>query len=300
MTAPHLALMVLVNLAWSLNFIAVKLSVADLPPILTNALRFSLVLILLLPVLRPIAGQMRPVLLVAFLLGVVHFGTAFVGLWLADDVAPIAIAVQTNVAFATVLAVLFLGERVGWRRVVGLAFSFGGVVVLSFDPRIVAYLDAVAFVLVSAFVFAVCAILMRRLKDVPPLTLQAWIAVAAVPGSLILSAAVERDQIAALQTAGWLSYGGVVYSAIAASIVGHGGMYYLLQRYPVSVVSPYTLMTPLMTVVASILLLGETLTWRMTLGGLITMVGVTIITLRDARRGAPSTFREEASMKVQP
>ena len=77
---------------------------------------------------------------------------------------------------------------------------------------------------------------------------------------------------------GWLAY-----SAIGASLIGHGGMTWLFQRYPVSTVAPLTLPTPLLSVIVAAVAFGTPITTSMIIGGLVTMTGIAIITLRTAQ-----------------
>ena len=76
-----------------------------------------------------------------------------------------------------------------------------------------------------------------------------------------------------------------------ASVVGHAGMSWLLQRHPVTVISPLTLPTPLLSVIFGVIVLGTPLSPQMIAGGAVALVGVAIITLRTARARA----REEGA-----
>jgi len=295
MSGRHLLLILAISLLWGLNFVAIAKAVEGLPPLFANAMRFGVVLLVLLPFLKRVEGQMPILFGIAFLMGVVHFGAVFLAMALAIDIAPIAIAAQTNVPFATLLAVLVLGERIGIWRTAGISLSFVGVSVMGLKPGAVdGQVSALALVLFSAFAYAVAAILMRRIRHATPMTVQAWTALAAVPGSLLLSLAIERGQLAALANAPWESLAGVAYAAVAASIIGHGGMYYLLQRYPVSTVTPYFLLAPVFAVLAAMLLLDERLEGADLLGGMLTLAGVLVITLRQKRREPLRLPTEEA------
>jgi O-acetylserine/cysteine efflux transporter len=77
-----------------------------------------------------------------------------------------------------------------------------------------------------------------------------------------------------------MGWGGVIYTAIGASLIGHAGMYYLLQRYDVSVTSPLTLMAPVFGIVFGVMFWGDELSLRFWLGGGLTLLGVLIIGLR--------------------
>jgi O-acetylserine/cysteine efflux transporter len=60
-------------------------------------------------------------------------------------------------------------------------------------------------------------------------------------------------------------------------------MSWLFQRYPMATVAPLTLPTPLLAVAFSVIVLDNVLTVQMMAGGLLTLIGVAIITLRTAR-----------------
>lgn len=276
-------LALLANTAWAFNFIAGKAGVTHFPPLLFTTLRFGMVLLLLFPFLRWVPGQMRQVIQVGFVLGVLHFSLIFAGLAAAGDITSIAIAAQLYVPFSALLAVLVLGETMGRRHLLGIGAAFGGVLVIGFDPMVFLHLDALLLIIGAAMAMAVATIFMRQLQGVGVFTLQAWIALIATPCLLALSLLLETGQVAALHAATWLDFGAPVYSAVGASLVGHGIMYYLLGRYPVSVTAPFMLLTPVLAVGFGVTLWGDALTWKLVLGGTMTIAGVAIITVRAPR-----------------
>ena len=280
LTPGDLTLALLANLAWSLNFLAGKIGVGHFPPLLFTTLRFSVLLLVLLPWLRWLPGRMRPVLVISVLLGVLHFGMVFTGLAASGDIASVAIATQLYVPFSALLAVPWLGERLDRQRAAGIVAALGGVLVIGFDPLVFRHLDALAWITGASLVMAVATILMRRLSNVGVLTLQAWIGAVATPSLLLLSLLLEQGQMAALRSAGWLDLAAPAYSAIGASLVGHGIVYHLLTRYPVGLITPLMLLTPVLAVLFGVLFWGDQPTWKLLLGGLLTLIGITVITVR--------------------
>jgi len=77
--------------------------------------------------------------------------------------------------------------------------------------------------------------------------------------------------------------GAIVYSAVLASIFGHTAYYWLLQRLPVSLVAPSSLLIPVFAVTFSVLFLGEALSVRFFIGGALAMTGVAIVLLRTTK-----------------
>lgn len=283
MKPGDLLLALLANAAWSVNFLAGKAGVEHFPPLLFSALRFTVLLLLLLPWLRWQPGKMRQVLQISGVLGVLHFSLIFIGLDASGDIASVAIAAQLYVPFSALLAVVWLGERLDRRRVAGITAAFAGVLVIGLDPTVFAHLDALAWIVGAALAMAVATILMRRLSGVGVFTLQAWIGAVATPSLLLMSLLLEQGQVEALHTAGWFDFALPVYSAIGASLVGHGIVYHLLTRYPVNLITPLLLLAPVLAVLLGVLFWGDQPTWKLLLGGLMTLIGVAIVTTKTPK-----------------
>ena len=277
-------LALLANIAWAFNFIAGKAGVTHFQPLLFTALRFAVLLLALLPFLRWIPGRMRGVLSIALMQGMLHFTLIFLGLGASGDVSSVAIVAQLYVPFSALLAVVWLGETLDRRRLTGIASAFGGVLVIGFDPIVFQHLNALLLITAGAAAMAVATIQMRQLHGVSVFVLQAWIALCATPALALLSLLFEHGQWDAVRTATALELAAPVYSAIGASLIGHGIVYYLLGRYPVSATTPLMLLSPVLAVVFGVLLWGDVLTWKLVLGGFLTLAGIAVITLPAATR----------------
>lgn len=284
MRPVHVILAFLVAAVWGFNFIAAKWAVQDFPPLFANGLRFLVVLAVLFPFLRIVPGKMVQLIKVATAMGVVHFGLLFSAMGLAGGVGSISIASQLNVPFSTILAIVILKETVGWKRVFGISISFGGVLLLGFDPVIFAYWDAVALIVAAAFVYAVSAVMMRQLRDVRATTIQAWVALAGLLGSFAVSSVLESGQINSLDSAGMRAWASVAYAGLISTVIGHGGANYLFRKYEISMVTPYFLVMPFFSVIGGVLILDEVVSWEMVVGGGMTIFGVLIVTLRNNQR----------------
>ena len=281
MTAPHLALILIVTLIWGFNYVAGKAGVNEMPPILFTGLRFFLLSMILLPFLKLHTGKMRSIVIISLTMGGVHFALFYMGLAAAQDVSTVAIASQLGVPFVTIMSILFLDEEVHWKRWTGIGVSFLGVMIIGFDPTVLLYLNGLVLVILAAFVGAIAMIYMRRLNGVGIFELQAWIALLSWPVLIPLTLLMEQGQAEAMSNASWAAWGGVLYTALGASLVGHAGMYYLLQRYQVTQTAPLTLMSPVWGVFFGITILGDTLTPRIIIGGAMTLIGVAIVSSRQ-------------------
>lgn len=285
MPAAHLAFIVLICLAWSGNFLASAAALLSLPPFLYTALRLAIVLVLLFPWLRrPAPGHWPRLVAVALLNGSLHFGVNFWALRAAGDVSSVAIALQSYVPMSVVLAAWLLGERIAGATVVAVVLSFAGVLVMGLDPVVTDEPLALVLCLLAALLLALGSTLMRRLEGVSAFSLQAWAALLGIPVMIAVSLLLEGDPIAQLRGAPWLAYGGAAYSAIAASILGHGGYYFLVRRHGVSAITPYLLLTPLFAVLLGVLVWGDRPGPRLVIGGALVLGGVLLIALRRLPR----------------
>jgi O-acetylserine/cysteine efflux transporter len=282
----HLWQLVLINTVWGFNIVAVKLSADRFPPVFLSFLRFLIVGIVVWPWLRIRRGEMRWLLVAAVCSGGLQFALMYTGVALSGNMSAVAIAGQLGVPFTTLLSVLLLNEQVHWRRWLGISLAFAGVVVLGFNPEVLESREGLALIVLAGFISAVGLVAIKRVRELEPLELQAWLAWGSLPLLLPLSLALEDGQLASLSTAGAVGWSALAYSAILASLVAHTAYFALIRRYPVSSVAPVTVLTPLFSVLASVLLLGDVLDARMIVGGLLTLSGVTVIVTRERRPAA--------------
>jgi O-acetylserine/cysteine efflux transporter len=294
MPLTHFLLVLAICVAWGGNFLASAYALQQLPPFLFTALRLLVVLACLVPFLKPVPrGQRARLAAVAWLAGALHFGLNFVALRLAGDISSVAIALQSYIPMSALLAVVLLGERIGWRTSLGIAVAFGGVLVLGFDPLVLDAPAALLLTLVAAFALALATTLMKGLAGVGTFELQAWTALLGIPLLVVVSLALEQDQLAALRGADWGAWAGVLYSGLVASLVGHGLLYWLVQRHPVSQVTPYLLLAPVVAITLGVLVWGDRPGPKLIVGGAMVLGGVLIVATRAVVRGrtapAPQT-----------
>ncbi len=280
MAPKHFGLVLLIALAWGSNFVVAKTGMESFAPLTFAFFRFAFLAILLIPFLQWQPGQMRTILAIAMFSGALHFALFFGGLAFAPASVS-AVVAQLNAPFALLVSIVFLGETVRWRRWFGMGLAFFGVVVLSFDPAVFNYIGGILLMAASALMYAFSQLFMKRLEDVGVWTLQAWIGLMSLPVLLLLSLAIELGEWSKMFGYGWLAWGAVLYTTLAGSIIGHGGVYYLLQRYDMSLIAPQLLLAPCVGILMSVWLLNEPFTARMVFGSMITLAGVGILALRQ-------------------
>lgn len=284
MTPRDVALAALVMALWGFNFVAAKIAVAVFPPVFLMTMRFLLVALFLSPFLRrvPPRRQLAGIALLSLLLGTVHFPLMFTGLH-GLDAATAAIASQLQVPFSSLLAALFLKDYLGWRRALGMAVAFAGIVVIAGAPRMQGSLLSLGMVIGAGFAFAVSTLLIKRIGSIEAFSLNAWMALCAVPPLAVLTLSVESGQAAGVQAAGLLEWLSLLYIAVGSSVIAHGMWYRLARVYPVNQTAPFLLLVPVFGVLSGVLALGEPVSQSLAIGGALTLAGVAVIMVRRPR-----------------
>jgi O-acetylserine/cysteine efflux transporter len=280
-----IGLVLVICIVWAGNLVSGKVGMEHFSPFLFMTLRFIVVLAILLPFLRlPPPGQWGTIIFVGLMIGALHFTFLFWALARSQDVSSVGILLQTYIPLSVLLAMFLMGERVGGLTLAAIFFTFTGVMVVGFDPLVLGQPDVLVITLGAALFQALGSIYQRRITGIGVLNFQAWIALIALPVMAAASLITEQGQIETILAARWPHWAAIGYTAVMASIVGHGLFFFLVQRNPVSMVMPYLQMTPVIAVIFGVLFWGDQPGSRLLLGGAMVIGGILFITLRARRR----------------
>lgn len=275
------ALLVLVCLVWASNNIVSKYVVAHLgaPPLFYAAVRFAIVALAVFPWLRPMPRPRWRLIVVALLMGGCNFALLFIGLQTATPSAA-AVVLQLGVPITVLLSFVMLGERMGRRRVIGVALTFAGAMAVMYDPHGFAISTGLLFIVAATFLGSLGAVMMKQMSGVKPLQFQAWVGFASVWPLALMSAAFEPTAMQFAAAADWRFWVAVVFSGLVVSVAAHTAYYWLIQRYEANLISPLTLMTPLATIGLGVLIFRDPFGFRMALGASVAIAGVLVIAVR--------------------
>jgi len=276
---------VTVPVVWGMGLVIAKPAVDQFPPILLMALRFTVSALALVWFVQVPRTALWKLAVAALIGSTVQYGLTFNGLRLLDA-STTGLIVQAEAPFLALVAAIFLGERLGQKRILGMAIAFAGIYLITGEPRIAGQELGVALVLGGACTWAIGQTIIRTLGEIGGLTAVAWISVMAAPQLFAASALVERDQLAALAGAGWAVWGTVLYLGLVMTALGYSCWYHVLGRYEVNRVAPFLLLTPVSSLVGGALFLGEPLTPTILAGAAVVIAGVSLLVIE--RRPAVS------------
>lgn len=282
MGLPAVALLMLINLAWALNVVVSKLAVDDLgvPPLFYALARSIIVVLALAPLLRPVPRDLPRVMAIGLAISGGSFALLYVGLRTASPAAAGVVSLA-GAPLTVLFAILFLGERVRWRRALGIALAFGGVLIAVTGPGALEASGGVALIFASAVFGALGSVFVKRL-DLSSVRLQAWAGVASILALLPLTLATESGQFVALARAPLEVAACLLFAGIVVSVGAHTAYFKLLQRHDTNQVVPLTLLSPLFTVALGAWLTNDTVGPQLLAGGAMAVAGVAIIVLRPS------------------
>ncbi len=288
-------LLVLICLVWGYSNVLSKIVVGNwgVPPLFFAAVRFAVVIAATIPWLLPMPRPRWRILVIGLLMGAGNFALLFIGLQTASPSAA-AVVIQIGVPFTTLLSIVLLGERIHWRRGLGIALTLAGVLLVVWNPEGVSLSAGLWFVVGAAFTGSLGAVLMKQVEDVAPLRFQAWVGLVSFLPLALATALFEEGQWASASAIGWPFVGAVLFAALVVSVIGHTSYYGLIRRYEANLLAPLTLMTPLFTIAFGVMLTGDRLDLRMVAGAMLALAGVLVVALRSRPESPLLAEREQA------
>lgn len=286
MKRQHLGLALLVVALWTLSFLAVKLGLRDIPPLALSAARLmltSLPWVLILP--RPPVA-LHSIALYGLLMFALQLGLLASGIHLGVPAGLAAVLLQVHVFVTAALAAWRLQERPSRWQMLGSLISFAGLGLValhavpaggatdSLSPA------GVLLMLLAATAWGAANIVSKRLGPVDLLALIAWGSLFAWPPLLLASLLIEGPQTVwrQWQNLSAVGLGAVLYMAYFGTFLAFALWSRLLHLYPATQVAPFTLLVPVMTLLASALVLGEPLLpWKLAAASLV-LAGVLVAT----------------------
>jgi O-acetylserine/cysteine efflux transporter len=271
-----------VAIIWGLNISIVKICVSEFPPIFITGLRFFIVAMLLIWWSSPPWKQMPLIGILSFVFGALHFGCIFYGLQ-GVDASIVSILVLMGVPCSIFFARIFLKECFRWKQILGMIIAFIGVLILFDEPSTTSSPLHLTVILLGVVSWGGGNTIIKRIGKINNFALNSWMALFASIQLMTFSFLIENGQISALVNASPRAWGALIFVVIMASVIGYGLWYYLVGKYDIGHVVPFTLLVPIAGVLGGTFIMDENLTTTKVIGGIIILTGVGIIQLRWKR-----------------
>jgi drug/metabolite transporter (DMT)-like permease len=298
----------IIYLVWGSTFLAIRVGVHEVPPLLLAAMRFLAAGLVLYgwSIARgeghPTGRQWRSAALLAVLIFVFDYGLLF---W-AEQRVPSGIAavmMATIPVFMSLAEIIILRtQKLTFRLGLALLIGIGGVAVLVIRALNLggAPIDSLgaAALIAGAISWSVASSLTRKLPLPPSKLMSSGAQMLAGGVFLALTSAALGEfrgfHPQAVSREAWLA---LLYLIVAGSIVGFTAYVWLIHHESPTKVGTYAYVNPVVAVLLGYFLGGETLGPRTILGTLLVLVSVVVITTTRARQpAAPLPAQETAEV----
>jgi O-acetylserine/cysteine efflux transporter len=276
MAMPHILLALITVFLWGFNFVAIKIGVADMPPLFLTGVRYLFAAVPLVFFLQKPNVPWRHMIVYGMAMGFVQFGLLYPAIKLGLPAGLASLVMQSQAFFTLALAVVFLGERPLPSQIVGAIVAFGGLAVIGVERMTAAALIPLLMGVGSAIAWACGNIVNRRIGQVNAVSFIAWTSLVPVLPLVLLSLVVEGPDaiVEGLLNATPTMALVVIYMAYGATIVGAGIWSYLLLRYPAGTVAPFSLLVPIVGFVSAYLAFAEHITVFEVVGAALVIIGL--------------------------
>jgi O-acetylserine/cysteine efflux transporter len=288
-------LALLVAALWGCNVVAIRIGLDDFPPLFFAALRFAVIAVPTVLLVRPPATPARWVVGYGLGFGVVQFGCLFLAMDIGMPAGLASLVLQSSAPFTVLLGVLLLRERVTRRQLAGLSLAVLGLVAIAVDRgRAAADVIPVLLTVLAGLGWAIGTLCSRLARCDEPLRLVLWMSVVPPVPLYALSLATEEPRagwdslVAVAAGQAWPGVAALAYIVVLTTLLGSGLWSALLSRYPAAVVAPWSLAVPVVGFLSAGAVLGEVPTVVDVGGGVAVITGLLFgaATTVGRRRGA--------------
>lgn len=270
----------LIAIVWGAGFVAMKIGVREVPPIMFSALRFTLAAF---PAVFFIAApKTKPWIVIAygFAIGVMQFSLVFTAIKLGMPAGLSSLVIQSQVFFTILFAWAAMGEKPGGARIAGGLVAMAGVIVIASERAGGAELFPFLLVIGAAISWSAGNMIGKLAGRVDMVGFTVWSSLAAIVPLFALSMLVEGPASAgAFIRPGWPSFASAVFLAWVATLFGYSMWANLLSRYPAAMVAPFSLLVPVFGFLSAQIFFDEPTTAREFWGALLVLAGLTWVVL---------------------
>ncbi|MGB3435769.1 DMT family transporter [Achromobacter sp.] len=271
---------------WSSAFAAAKIAVRDCPPLTLLTIRFLIAGALMLGLAAASGGWKMPArrdLVALILLGALnnalYLGLSWSGMTTVSS-AFTAVLISTNPLLIGVLAGPVLGERLGWRKLLGLCLGLAGVALVLRSRLSGMQEDLHGTLLVTGGLLALVAgtLLYKRLK--PSSGLWTSTGIQSLAGAVVmLPFALMYENIGDARMTASLFWS-MAYMIVAVSMGGYYLWFMILGRASATAASALHFLMPPLGLLFGWLVLGEHVSWLDLLGIVPIAFGIWLATRR--------------------
>lgn len=283
-----------VYIVWGSTYLGIELAGETMPGVFAAGVRFTTAGLLMLGFVAwrhglPRLRLRRAELASAAVVGLLLPGANSV-LFITEQKVPIGLTslIIASIPLWVLLLQLAAREKPDLVSTIGLVVGFVGIVLLVHPGSDTGPLGYLLLTVLAAFMWALGSFLSPRMR-VPRDALVATgyeMLAGGVALTVIGSIAYSPSE---LDPSSWSgrSVFGLVYLIVFGSLLGYSAYVWLLANAPISKVSTYAYVNPVVAIALGVIVLDESVTVRIVAGALLILISVAIVLRREAAAAPP-------------
>ena len=271
MPASHVLLTIFVMAIWGFNFVAIKLALVQLTPLALCFFRFLLASLPAIFFVKIPKIPFKMIVLYAMLMFVGQFGLLFTSMKMGLSAGLAALLLQMQLFF-TILGAMFLGHKPKPWDIIGALISFSGIAIVGIHTDGSTSFLGFILIIIAAASMGMGNLVPRVLGKIEMVPLVIWSSLVSCPVFLLLYMIFDNPDLTSLNVPDLSLYTilSVLYIVYASTLFGYSVWTWLLSKYPVAMVTPFSLLAPIFAMLSSTFVLGESLEqWKINAGALV-------------------------------
>jgi drug/metabolite transporter (DMT)-like permease len=291
----------LVCILWGTTWIASKEGVRHIPDALQMAAIRQLLggccyvaFFIYKKAVLPKGKEWIPILILSFLNFMISNGLSTLALQYEISAGLGAIIGAIFPLWIVVIGLFSSKEKMPGKALIGLLLGFGGVCIIFYD-HLHDFLDpkfqlGILFSVIATWTWAFATLYTKKQASVfnPYFSLGLQMVIS---GIVLYSFSAASGKAVPITAIPWQSWASIAYLVIFGSLIAFICYLYALQNLPTEQVSIYAYVNPMVAVLCGWLIFGEKVTIFITLGGLVTLLGVYLV--NKAFKNAPPPEQPE-------
>lgn len=263
-----------VTASWGAGLTLAKTTMEQFPPVFLMAVSLWVTAIVMQFYERrsPLTTHLRGALIALF---AVSLQSALIFKGLSGlEASTSGLLSQVQVAMAVFAAWMLGTEAVKLGKLVPIGIAFAGVAVIIGFPDVSPPIIPVLTMLAGTAAWGLGQAMISKYGEAEPTMLLKRTSLHGAIQLTLMTAVLETGQLNSLATADWFDWLGLTYLSVIGFALAYILWYGLLKRNPVSAVTPFIMVIPVVTLITAVVFLGDALTFAKLSGGALILLGV--------------------------
>ncbi|MEU8267500.1 EamA family transporter [Sphaerisporangium sp. NPDC049002] len=284
-----------VYVVWGSTYLGIMIAIETIPPMLSGGLRFASAALILGTVIAVRGGlgsfrMTRREFLGAGLVGLLLLtgGNGMVAIAERHISSGLASLLVASVPLWLVIFRMMARDRPRPLTLAGVLIGFCGVAGLSLTGAASSSAVGIVIILAGSLSWSIGSFLPGMISMPRDPFVASTVEMAVGGAGLLLAGTVfgERLHPAAISGSSWLA---LAYLVLVGSLVGFTSYVWLLGNAPISLVSTYAYVNPVVAVILGVVVLSERVTTQMFTAGIVIVLGVAMVVSTERRGHRPGT-----------